>query len=152
MDGTTINPAVEGQWEKGFAVDGQSKSEGLEIAGGCSGVRSLVALTFIAAVYGQLTQNKLWKKLFLMASAIPLAIFANSLRVTTIVLIAEYYDVEFASKTYHNFSGFIFFPLGLAGLLLVAFLINGGWKKARQNTRVTTVGGGGGGSKPAADS
>ena len=134
MDGTTINPAVAGKWE-GTEIG----KEGLEIAEGCSGIRSLVALTFIAAVYGQLTQDKLWKKVVLMAASLPLAILANSLRVTTIVLLAEFHSVEFASKTYHNFSGFIFFPLGLAGLLLVAFLINGGWKRERKTTRVTTV-------------
>jgi exosortase len=129
QDGTNINSAVEGKWGKALSV-----------AEGCSGVRSLVALTFIAAVYGHLTQNKLWKKIALLACSLPLAIIANSMRVTTIVLIAEYYSADFAAKSYHNFSGFIFFPLGLAGLLFCSFLINGGWKKAKQTTRVTTVG------------
>lgn len=137
MDGTTINPATAGQWKEGaMAAEGKG---GLEIAGGCSGIRSLVALGFIAAIYGQFSQDKLWKKIFLMAASVPLAILANSLRVTTIVLLAEYYSVEFASKTYHNFSGFIFFPLGLVGLLLVAFLLNGGWKNLRKETKVTKV-------------
>ena len=129
--GTSINSTTPGAWPSA-----------LEIAEGCSGIRSLVALTFISAVYGQLTQNTWWKKVALMAATLPLAILANSLRVTTIVLIAEYYSPDFAAKTYHNFSGFIFFPLGLAGLLLVGFLINGGWKKQRKAIRVTTVGSG----------
>ncbi len=108
--------------------------DALEIAEGCSGVRSLIALTFIATVYGHLTQDRLWKQVVLMVVSIPLAIIANSMRVTTIVLIAEYWNAEFAAKTYHNFSGFIFFPLGLSGLLLCGFLINGGWKRERLTT------------------
>ena len=114
------------------SVDG--KWNALEIAEGCSGVRSLIALTFIATVYGYLTQDRLWKQVVLISVSIPLAILANSIRVTTIVLIAEYWNAEFAAKTYHNFSGFIFFPLGLSGLLLCGFLINGGWKRERQTT------------------
>ena len=75
----------------------------------------------------------------LLIASVPLAIIANAIRVSTIVLIAEYYNAEFASKTYHNFSGFIFFPLGLVGLLLVSFLINGGWKKRRATTSTRIV-------------
>ena len=119
--GTNIQ-SVTGKWDA------------LKIAEGCSGVRSLIALTFIATVYGYLTQDRLWKQVVLISVSIPLAILANSIRVTTIVLIAEYWNAEFAAKTYHNFSGFIFFPLGLSGLLLCGFLINGGWKRERQTT------------------
>ncbi len=110
--------------------------DALKIAEGCSGVRSLIALVFIASIYGHLTQNRVWKLGVLIISSVPMAILANSLRVTTIVLIAEFWDAEFASQTYHNFSGFIFFPLGLLGLMLVGFLINAGWKK--KNVTVTT--------------
>ena len=115
------------------------KWDALAIAEGCSGVRSLIALTFIAAVYGNLTQDKVWKHIVLIGVSVPLAILANSIRVTTIILIAEYGDAEFAAKTYHNFSGFIFFPMGLAGLLLCGFLINGGWKRERQKTTTRII-------------
>ncbi len=115
------------------------KWDALAIAEGCSVVRSLIALTFIAAVYGNLTQDKVWKHIVLIGVSVPLAILANSIRVTTIILIAEYGDAEFAAKTYHNFSGFIFFPMGLAGLLLCGFLINGGWKRERQKTTTRII-------------
>ena len=63
-------------------------------------------------------------------SALPLAIFANAARVSTIVLIAEFWSTKFAAGLYHNWSGFVFFLLvGLTGLLLVSFIINGGLKK-----------------------
>ena len=106
--------------------------DALKIAEGCSGVRSLIALVFVASVYGYVTQNKIWKFVTLVFSSLPLAIIANSIRVTTIVLIAEFWDAEFAAHTYHNFSGFLFFPLGIIGIILVGFLLNSGWKNKRK--------------------
>ena len=104
----------------------------LKIAEGCSGVRSLIALVFVASVYGYVTQNKIWKFVIMVMSSLPLAIIANSIRVTTIVLIAEFWDAEFAARTYHNFSGFLFFPLGIIGIILIGFLLNSGWKSKQK--------------------
>ncbi len=98
--------------------------EELNIAGGCSGIRSLVALTTIAAVYAYKTQDKLWKMAVLFASSLPLALVANGLRITAIVLLSEYGDDEFARGGFHNISGFIFFPVGIAGLMLVDMALN----------------------------
>lgn len=126
------------------ATGAWGENRAFNIAEGCSGIRSLVALTLIAAVYGHVTQNKLWKKIALLACSVPIAIVANSLRVTTIVLIAESGNPDFAAKTYHDWSGFLFFPLALAGLLIVAIIINKGWRgllpAPTQVTRITKGG------------
>ena len=79
-----------------------------------------------------ITQNKIWKFVIMVMSSLPLAIIANSIRVTTIVLIAEFWDAEFAARTYHNFSGFLFFPLGIIGIILIGFLLNSGWKSKQK--------------------
>lgn len=97
---------------------------GFDIAEGCSGIRSLVAMTLIAAIYAHLTQDKLWKKLILLTLSVPIALIANGLRVTTIVLIAEYGEPDFAATAYHSFSGFLFIPLGIAGIVIADTLIN----------------------------
>ena len=112
-----------------------------EVDAGCSGIRSLVALTLISAIYGHLTQDRLWKKILLLASALPLAVLANAGRVTTIVLIAEFIDRDFAASTWHNWSGFVFFlAFGLSGLMLLSALINGGFKrKSRKRVRTRVV-------------
>ena len=106
--------------------------DALKIAEGCSGVRSLIALVFVASVYGYISLNKIWKFILLVISSLPLAIIANAIRVTTIVLMAEYWDAEFAAHTYHNFSGFLFFPLGIFGIILVSFLLNSGFKRKQK--------------------
>jgi exosortase len=110
---------------------------GFNVAEGCSGLRSLMALTLVGAVYAYSTQKSILKGLFLFASTIPLAIIANGLRITTIVLIAEYISPDFAGGVYHDWSGFLFFLIcGLAGLILIHRLIEGtSYKTNRQQVK-----------------
>lgn len=95
------------------------------IAEGCSGVRSLMALVMIAAIYAYHTQKELWKKAALFASALPLALFGNFCRVFTILVLAELGFQDFAANAYHDFSGILlFFPAALGGMLLLDRLLN----------------------------
>ena len=101
------------------------KGTDLEIAAGCSGIRSLMALVMIAAVYANYTQKTLWKKAALFASSLPLAILGNFGRIFTILILAQLGMGEFAKKTYHDWAGLLFFfPIALAGLYLVDYLLN----------------------------
>lgn len=109
--GTNITSNSEGGW-------------GFDIAGGCSGVRSLMALTLIAAVYGHLVHKALWKKVVLFFFSFPLAIVANTFRVASIIFIAEFVDPEFAGSLYHDYSGFLFFPFGLVGLVMCSKILD----------------------------
>ena len=111
---------------------------GFHIAEGCSGIRSLVALTLVAAVYGYVTTQKAWKVAVLIVASIPLAILANAARVTTIILIAEYISPDFAARTYHNWSGFLFFPIGLFFILVLGVVLNGGTAALRVRKKTVT--------------
>ncbi|HUF82570.1 MAG TPA: exosortase/archaeosortase family protein [Burkholderiales bacterium] len=117
------------------------KWDGFNIAEGCSGIRSLFALMLIALVYGSLTQNTFWKKAALLAVSVPIAIAANSIRVATIVIIAEYVNADFAESTYHNWSGFVFFLcVGLGGLMLAGRILDKGLGALKPaGSRVVTV-------------
>lgn len=97
------------------------------VAGGCSGMRSLVALVMISFAWGYLAdQLSLWKRLVLALSAIPLAIISNAFRVTSIFVCAEYINPDFASKTWHDWSGLLFFfPASLLGLMILHSLLVG---------------------------
>lgn len=109
---------------------------GFDIAEGCSGIKSLLALFMIAAIYAYYTQNKLWKKIFLLIMAFPLAIIGNFFRVFTILVIAEMGYVDFAAETYHDWAGLlIFFPVALSGLFLVDKLINKKKVKVKRTTQ-----------------
>ena len=107
----------------------------LNIAEGCSGIRSLMALVMISAVYANYTQKTLWKKFVLFSSALPLAIIGNFGRIFTILILAQIGFGEFGKKTWHDWAGLlIFFPIALSGLYLVDYCLN---FKTRSRKRVT---------------
>lgn len=110
QSGTNIQSSVAGKW-------------GFDIAGGCSGIRSLMAMVLIAAVYVYVIDLPAWRKLLVFAAAIPLAILVNSIRIITILVLAEYVSKEFAAGIYHDYASFFIFPLGLLGMLGVHHLL-----------------------------
>ncbi len=128
VQGTAIS-SIHGGWEP------------LEIAKGCSGIRSLMALLMISGAWAYAADMALWKRVLLFLSAFPLAIFGNGLRVTSIFVIGEYGDAQWARHTWHDWSGLLlFYPISLLLLLSIHSLLEGGlpWKKAnsRQVRRV----------------
>jgi exosortase len=116
----------------------------LEIAKGCSGIRSLMALLMISAAWAYVAKMALWKRVLLFLCAFPLAILGNSLRVISIFVIAEYGDAEWARNTWHDWSGLLlFYPISLMLLLAIHSILEGGlpWRKSnrRQLRRVTVT-------------
>lgn len=114
MDGTNISSA-DGKWDT------------YSIAGGCSGIRSLMALLMFSIAWGYLADKlALWKRIALGLSALPLSIIANAFRVSSIFVCAEYINPAFAGKTWHDWSGLLFFfPASLAGLIALHGLLAG---------------------------
>lgn len=114
VDGTNISSAT-GNWDA------------YSVAGGCSGIRSLMALLMISIAWAYLADKlALWKRVILGLSAIPLAIVANAFRVASIFVCAEYINSAFAGKTWHDWSGLLFFfPASLVGLMLLHGLLAG---------------------------
>ena len=115
--------------------------EPLEIDEGCGGIRSLMALIMISSVWAYISKMALWKKAVLCLSAIPLAIFGNMLRLTSIFMIGEYGNPEFARNTWHDWSGLIlFYPISLGLLLLIHTILEGGrpkWRRIKRTTQKT---------------
>jgi exosortase len=60
-----------------------------EIAAACSGIRSLVATVALAVVLGFTSFTTWWKRLLMLASAFPLAVLGNLLRMLTIIIASE---------------------------------------------------------------
>jgi exosortase len=60
-----------------------------EVAAACSGMRSLIATLAFAFVYSFLGLHTWWKRGLVIASAIPLAVLGNLIRMLTIVIAAE---------------------------------------------------------------
>ena len=130
VQGTQIS-STHGNWEP------------LEIAKGCSGIRSLMALLMISGAWAYVANMAMWKRIVLFLSAVPLAIFGNALRVTSIFVIGEYGDPVWARGTWHDWSGLLlFYPISLMLLLVLHSILEGGipWRKAdRKQVRRVVV-------------
>ena len=121
-------------------ISAQGKWDSYNIAGGCSGIRSLMALLMFSVAWGYLADKlAIWKRLLLGLSALPLAVLANAFRVASIFVCAEYINPSFAGKTWHDWSGLLFFfPASLVGLMILHGLLSGEiyfLKKRRTITR-----------------
>lgn len=93
----------------------------LTVGAPCSGVRSLVALLALAAVWAYLVRGPRLARVTLLIAAFPLASLANLLRITSLLWVADRWGVETALRYYHDVSGPVFFALALAGLLGVSW-------------------------------
>ena len=82
-----------------------------DVAAACSGIRSLVAITAIALIYAMLAFRTWWKRGLVLASAVPLAVLGNTVRMLTIVLAAEIFGQQ--GGNYVHEGG----PLGIISLL-----------------------------------
>jgi exosortase len=91
----------------------------LEVAQACSGIRSLFSLITLATIYGYLTKSPMWTRVVLVASAVPIAIAANSLRIIGTGLLVQYWDPGKAVGFFHEFSGELLFLVSLLLLVLL---------------------------------
>jgi len=109
LNGVCIPAVRSGTMIRSLAAGGFN----LDVADPCSGLRSLIAMTAVTAVYAYFTQSTLLKKWLLFAAAIPLAIAGNIVRIVTIALVAESFGSQKALRFCHNFSGFVIFSVAI---------------------------------------
>lgn len=91
-------------------------SQKLQVVEACSGIRSLLALTFLSLVYGYFFTTKTWIRVALFLSTVPIAISANAGRVTFTGILSEI-DPEYATGFYHTASGWVLFVAGFVMLI-----------------------------------
>lgn len=90
----------------------------LNVVEACSGIRSLLTLTFLSLVYGYFFEKRTWLRVVLFLSTIPIAIAANAGRVTFTGVISQF-KPELAEGWFHEAQGWVIFMIGLT--ILVAF-------------------------------
>lgn len=92
----------------------------LLVADACSGLNSMFSLSALGLFYTYIVKRKGWlHNTLLLASIIPIAFFANVLRVTLLVLLTYYFGDEVGQGFAHNATGLVLF---MAALLLFIFL------------------------------
>ena len=88
----------------------------LSVVEACSGIRSLLSLSFISLVYGWLTGETRWMRVTLFVATVPVAILANAGRVTIGGLLTGI-NPELAEGFSHMVEGWIIFILALMMLV-----------------------------------
>jgi exosortase len=98
-------------------------SQTLSVAEACSGIRSLLSLTFLALVYAYFFDSKVWMRWALFIAVVPIAILANAGRVTITGILSEH-NTELAQGVFHEMEGFVIFGIAFAMIFVVHLLIN----------------------------
>lgn len=88
----------------------------LSVVEACSGIRSLLSLTFLSLVYGYFFERKFGVRVVLFFATIPIAIAANASRVTLTGVLTEY-KPELAEGFFHTASGWVIFMVALSILI-----------------------------------
>jgi exosortase len=94
----------------------------LSVVEACSGIRSLLSLTFLSLVYGFFFERKTWIRVTLFFATVPIAILANSSRVTITGVLTQV-KPDAAEGFFHEAQGWVIFMVALGILILFHQLI-----------------------------
>ena len=95
----------------------------LETAEACSGVRSIISLTMLSVIFVYLLDGGWIRKAILLASAVPLALSINIIRVSGTGILAHFHGEKAARGFLHEFSGIAVFAFGFIALLIEFLLL-----------------------------
>jgi exosortase len=117
----------------GVKLLAQDGSFQCEVAGGCSGIRSIMAMTMLSFLYVHFNLNEPWKKLLTFAMTLPFAVFGNIFRVFTIVLASKWIGESFGTGPWHNISGFVItIPIAVGAMIFFGELLNRDWSDVKK--------------------
>jgi exosortase len=98
----------------------------LSVVEACSGIRSLLTLSFLSLVYGYFFDQKIWMRVLLFVATVPIAIVANASRVTLTGILSEV-KPELAHGFFHSASGWVIFMVALVILAAFHQIVNRAW-------------------------
>jgi len=104
-----------------------------EVAAACSGIRSLTATLILALVYAFMMFKSPWRRLVMVAATIPLAVAANVVRLTTIILASETFGQSAGNYVHESWWTSLapYIPM-IGGILLI-----GRWLREKRSASVT---------------
>jgi len=108
----------------GTLVNSSDNAFHFQVDEGCSGIRSLMAIAMFSAIYGHLTQDKLWKKLAIFAAALLFAVVGNAGRLISVFVVGRFFGQDLAGGPYHAVAGFISFACAFVAMVLFGKLLN----------------------------
>jgi len=108
-----------------------SGSYGFDVAAPCSGMRSLIAVFLLATIYGFFVFRSPWKRVLLMALALPFAVLGNLARMLLIIMAAALGGQPWGNYVHEGG------PLGIISLVpylpaIIGLLLAGRWLENRE--------------------
>ena len=92
----------------------------LEVAQACSGLRIFVSIVALAFAYAVIVRRPWWIKALIFASALPIAVVANAVRVALVAVAYPYASTPASHRLAHDLAGWFVIPFAAA--LMGAFI------------------------------
>jgi exosortase len=92
----------------------------LFVADACAGLTAIVTLTPLGVIVAYFLGHGIWRRALIVASIVPLAIFANIVRVTATVALVTQLGGEVAQGVLHESFGLVTFTIGTIALIGIA--------------------------------
>jgi exosortase len=140
---------------------GATEPTRLEVVEACSGIRSLMTLVTLAAIFAYVTSGRFsqpfksdtvwgkfrglftsylfWRAVIIVALAVPLAVLTNALRVSGTGFLAHYYGATVALGFFHEFSGWVLYVLGFVLLLGIGWSMDRIYLRMHEPRKATPV-------------
>lgn len=102
----------------------------LLVAAACSGLNSLISLSAISLFYVYVRHQLNWRyAAFLILAILPVAIFANLVRVLILILLTYHFGEAAAQGFLHNFAGITMFVTALLAIFAIDVLAEPIWRR-----------------------
>ncbi len=101
-----------------------------EVVEACSGLRSIIALSTLSILIGYFMLRQTTSRLILLVASIPTAILVNICRVTVMILLYHFFQIDLGEGIRHTSLGIIIFGAAL-GLLLLTERILEYWENRK---------------------
>jgi len=95
----------------------------LEVAEACSGIRSLVSLLALGAIYAYITQRRFIAQLILFLSTVPIAVISNVFRVFITSLLVYTVTNKITEEPLHSIMGLSVFVSAFVMLFVFGFIL-----------------------------
>lgn len=102
----------------------QLADRALNVAEACAGLVSLMTFISIAAAIAFLSGRAMWQKLIITASAVPIAIVCNIIRVAGVGMLDKYGGREWSDGFAHQFAGMVLLLPAFFLIMLVCWIVD----------------------------
>lgn len=96
----------------------------LAVVQACSGLRSLMSLFAVCAVFGYLSLSSNLLRMILILTSIPVAVIVNIVRVVLMILVFHFMEIDLSQGTPHTVFGMMIFFLALLIIVITRELLS----------------------------